>query len=221
MLTTIQADEILKTHRLASAGAPLAGAEAVIVALHGRGADARSILGLADVIAQPNVAFVAPQARFGAWYPQSFLAPIASNEPYLGEALTTVSMVLDSLRALGVAEQRIGLMGFSQGACLAVETAIRYPRAFGAIIAFSGGYIGPLDDGVRAVVGRLDGVPAFVGCSDIDAHIPLRRVKETSAHLVAMGSHVTERIYPGFGHAVNDDEIAFARSMLARMVSSA
>lgn len=212
------AGTILERHALRSAGAPLTRAKAVVLAIHGRGADAASILTLADVLAMPDIAFLAPEAAGRAWYPQSFIAPIAVNEPWLSRSLAQIASVLDALAAAGVPDGRIALLGFSQGACLALETAIRRPRPYGAVIGLSGGYIGPLGEERRSA-DRLDGASVFLGCSDIDSHIPLRRVQETTRLLTAMGAEVTERIYPGFGHAVNDDEIAESRRLLHRMTA--
>ncbi len=217
MLRADAANDLLARHRLAQAGAPLTRCKAVLVAVHGRGATAGSILGLTEVLAQPDVAALAPQAPGGSWYPHAFIAPLEANQPRLGEALTMVSSLLDDLLAAGVPVERLGLMGFSQGACLAIETAIRTPRRYGCVIGLSGGYIGPLDGSVRRPEGSLDGARAFLGCSDTDPHIPLQRVRETSALMRAMGADVVERIYPGFGHSVNDDEIAAARAMLVRI----
>jgi predicted esterase len=97
-----------------------------------------------------------------------------------------------------------------------LEHVARNPRRFGAVIAFAGGLIGPPGT-PRTYAGRLDGTPIFLGCSDVDPHIPLARVQESTAVLRGMGGVVTERIYPGFGHGVNDDEIAHARRLLQAM----
>ena len=211
---------ILQAHRLRAAGAPLHRARAVMVALHGRGADAASILSLAEVLAQPDIAFLAPEAPGRAWYPQSFIAPLQANEPWLSRSLAQVAALLDALTEAGAPDRRLGLIGFSQGACLALETAIRRPRPYGAVIGLSGGYIGPLD-APRQGQGRLDGAEVFLGCSDIDPHIPLQRVEETARLMAGMGAQVTSRLYRGFGHAVNDDEIGHARRLLAGMAGEA
>jgi phospholipase/carboxylesterase len=212
-----KADEILHAHQLVSSGAPLTRARAVMVCLHARGADAGSILSLADALAQPDIAFLAPQAMGRAWYPRPFIAPLAGNEPWLTRSLAQVTTTLDALAAAGIPDRLVGLLGFSQGACLAIETAIRRPRAYGAMIGFSGGYIGPMDGVMRTSDGSLAGAQVFLGCSDVDPHIPLARLKETAALMTAMDATVVERIYPGFGHGVNDDEIAQARAILARL----
>jgi phospholipase/carboxylesterase len=216
MISSLSANTLVQQFGLRTAGAPLAVAAAVVIAVHGRGADADSILGLADVLAQTGVAFVAPQAPMGAWYPQAFIAPIAANEPWLSQSLATIADIADALFQAGLPDERLCLLGFSQGACLALEAAIRRPRPYGAVIGFSGGYIGPLGS-ARQPQGQMEGARVFLGCSDIDSHIPLARLKDTTALMTAMGADVTERIYPGFGHAINEDEIVHARQLLATL----
>ena len=199
---------------LTMSGAPLARAKAVAVLLHGRGAPADSMLALSEVLAQPDLAYIAPQAPGGSWYPYSFLAPTEQNEPHLSRSLATVSNLLGTLSAQGFGAHRVVLLGFSQGGCLALEYAARNARRYGGVIGLSAGLIGP-EGTPRDYIGSLDGTRVFLGCSDIDAHIPLGRVQETSRILRALDGHVIERIYPGMGHTINDDEIRHVRGILA------
>jgi phospholipase/carboxylesterase len=199
-----------------ASGAPLASARAVVIMLHGRGATAEGILSLADVLAEPAIAYVAPQAPDGSWYPYSFLAPLAQNEPALSRALTTVGALIDAVADEGAPPERAVLLGFSQGGCLALEYAARNARRYGAVIGLSAGLIGP-DDTPRDYAGALSATPVFLGCSDVDAHIPLRRVQESTRVLRALGGEVRERIYPGMGHTINDDEIREVRGLIARI----
>jgi predicted esterase len=124
--------------------------------------------------------------------------------------------IVDQLQAQGLPAERIGLLGFSQGACLATEFAARNVRRYGCVLALSGGLIGPPGT-PRDYGGSLAGTPVFLGCSDIDPHIPLERVQESAAVLSGMGAEVDERIYPGMGHVVNDDEIAAVRELVRGM----
>ena len=195
-------------------GAPLAQAKAALVLVHGRGATAESILSLVPEIAQPGYAYLAPQAAGNTWYPYSFLAPIDSNEPYLSSALATLGAVLRNVADAGVPPERTVLLGFSQGACLALEFAARNAQRYGGVVGLSGGLIGP-DGTARDYAGALDGTPIFLGCSDIDAHIPLERVHETTVVLRRMGAAVDERIYKGMGHTINADELQAAKAALA------
>jgi predicted esterase len=189
-----------------------------MIMVHGRGAGPADMLGLAAVLAHPGFAYLAPAAAGGTWYPESFLAPIARNEPGISSGIAVVHGLIDRAVAGGVPEERIVLLGFSQGACLATTGAYRRPARYGGIVAFSGGLIGPPGT-TWPPAGSLAGTPAFLGCSDVDPHIPLERVDQTAAALAAMGAAVTRRIYPGMGHTVNDDEITFTRTLMERVAT--
>jgi predicted esterase len=197
-----------------AAGAPLAGARAAMVMVHGRGASADSILTLAPALAMDGVAFVAPQAAGGTWYPYGFMSPIAQNEPGITSGMRAIGRVLDQVAAAGIPPERTLLLGFSQGACLATEFAARHARRYGGVAGLSGGLIGP-DGTPRDYRGSLDGTPVFLGCSDVDGHIPAARVRESAEVLRRLGGEVTMRLYPGMGHLVNEDEIEAVRTMLA------
>jgi phospholipase/carboxylesterase len=206
--------------RVLVAGAALERAKAAMVLLHGRGGRAEDILGLAEALAVPEIAYLAPQAPGNTWYPLSFLAPLEQNEPSLSRALATVGAVVDSLVSAGQPAQRIVLMGFSQGGCLALEYAARNARRYGGLAGLSSGLIGP-PGSPRTYAGSLAGTPVFLGCSDIDGHIPEWRVHESTEVLRRLGAEVTERIYPGMGHTINDDEIGHVRRLLEAVVAGA
>lgn len=188
------------------AGPSIADARLVCVLLHGRGASAEDILGLARELSVADVAFVAPQAAGGTWYPYSFLASIQRNEPYLTSALRAVERLVDGLAGKKVSRDRIAIAGFSQGACLTLEFAARNAGRYAAVVALTGGLIGPPET-PRDYGGSFDGTPIFIGSSDVDPHVPLERVHESTAVLTRMGAVVDERIYPGMPHTVNQDEL--------------
>jgi len=197
-----------------TAGAPLAQARAAMVMIHGRGASAESILMLAEEFKQPDFAYLAPQAADGTWYPNRFLVPTASNEPWLSSALAVVGSVFGQIIATGIPAERIMLLGFSQGACLALEYAARNAQRYGGVVGLSGGLIGA-DDELRRDKGNFSDTPIFLGCSDVDFHIPKARVEHAAQTLKALGANVTMRLYPNMDHTVNHDEIKFVRSMMA------
>lgn len=204
---------------LAQAGAPLEAARAAVILVHGRGATAESMLPLAGELATgeaPEVAFLAPQAPGYTWYPYSFLAPITQNEPFLSNGLRILSDLFDLLEKSSLPPERVALAGFSQGACLSLEFAARHARRYGAVAGWSGALIGPPGFS-RTDPGWLAGTPVFLGCSDVDPHIPLDRVRETSRFLERLGAQVTTRIYPRMGHTVNEDEILFVRGMIEQI----
>jgi predicted esterase len=195
-------------------GAPIAEASVAMVMIHGRGADAADILGLAQLFERPDIAYLAPEAAGHVWYPNRFMAPVASNEPHLSSALAVVGRLVAAAGVAGVGPERIAILGFSQGACLALEFAARNPRRYAGVFALTGGLIGVRID-PATYTGSLEGTPVFIGSSDRDPHIPLQRVRESVAVFSALGAEVTERIYPGMGHTIVEDEIAHVRSILA------
>ena len=199
-------------------GEPLDQAQAVMVMIHGRGATAESILSLADALAQPGFAYLAPQAAGNTWYPNSFLSPLASNEPGLSSGMAVIASLFDSLALAGFPAERVILLGFSQGACLALEFAARHARRYGGLVGLSGGLIGP-EGTPRDYAGSLAGTPIFLGCSDVDPHIPQARVALSAEVLQKLGGAVTKRLYPGMGHLVNQDEIDFVRGMMQTLAA--
>lgn len=200
-----------------AAGTPADRARVAMVMVHGRGASAQSILTLAQALNRPGFAYVAPQASGNTWYPNSFLAPIPSNEPGISSGMQAIRDVLAQLESAGIPAERTVLLGFSQGACLALEFSARHARRYGGVAALSGGLIGP-DGTPRDYAGSLAGTPVFLGCSDVDAHIPKARVDLSAEVLERLGAEVTERIYPGMGHTVNEDEIAHVRAIMDRLL---
>jgi predicted esterase len=205
--------DVIARHDLRRVGAPPARAKGVVLLIHGRGASAESMLPLADVVAMPDLCYVAPQAEGYTWYPQSFMAPTAANEPYLSRALDRVAAIIADILESGIDAAQLAVVGFSQGACLASETVLRNPRPYGFVGVLSGGAIGPPGT-PRDYAGTLAGASIFLGCSDHDPHIPLARVQETTAVFTRLGASVTERIYPGSSHGINDDEVSHLRAGL-------
>jgi predicted esterase len=199
-----------------NAGKPLTQAKTAMILLHGRGGSAEDILSLADEVHASEMAYLAPQAAGYTWYPNRFTAPIVSNEPFLTSALERVDGLVQDILTAGIAPEKIVLLGFSQGACLALEYAARHARRFGGVIALSGGLIGETL-APALYTGNFAETPVFLGCSDVDPHIPLGRVRESSTLLKTLGATVTERIYPGLGHTVNQDEISFINGLIAAL----
>jgi phospholipase/carboxylesterase len=199
--------------RVLEAGDPLESARAAMILLHGRGATAEDIMTIASEVQARGWAYIAPQAAGSAWYPNPFTAPIESNEPYLSAALEMISRLVERVEAT-LPVHRMVMVGFSQGACLALEWCAQNARRYGAIAGLSGGLIGP-DGTPRDYGGDFDGTPVFLGCSDVDPYIGKGRVEEAAQVLGGMGGAVDLRFYPGMGHLVNGDEIAALRGLIA------
>ena len=199
-----------------TAGEPLDKAKAAMIMVHGRGASAEDILSLTPELNQPGFAYLAPQAAGYAWYPNSFLAPIASNEPGLSSGLAVIASLLEKLAEAGIPLERTIILGFSQGACLSLEFAARNARRYGGLAGLSGGLIGP-DGTPRDYPGSLDGTPVFLGCSDVDPHVPKKRVELSAEVLQRLGGNVTTRLYPRMGHTVNRDEIRQVQDIMSAL----
>lgn len=195
-------------------GEPFASAKAALVMVHGRGDSAEGILSLANALDVEEYALLAPQAAGFEWYPRPFLVPLEQNEPWLSSALAKIGTVLAQAAAVGIPPERTVLLGFSQGACLLLEYTARNAQRYGGIAGLAGALIGA-DGTPRDYRGSLAGTPVFLGCSDIDPHIPAERVRETATVLERLGGQVTMRFYPGLGHTVNQDEIDEVNRMLA------
>ncbi len=189
-------------------------ARIAVILVHGRGGSAAELLDLGADLGMSDVAWIAPQAAGQTWYPYSFLSPIERNEPGITSGLKVLSRLLEELGQSGMPAERVGILGFSQGACLSLEFAARHARRYAAIVGLSGGLIGPPGT-PRGYKGSMDETPVFLGCSDIDAHIPVERVRESAEVFRRLSAQVDERIYPGMGHTVNEDELAAVRALFA------
>lgn len=196
----------MHTKKVLTAGKPLQEASKALIMLHGRGADAQDILSLAEYLNVQDFALLAPQATNHTWYPYSFLAPQEQNEPWLSSALDVLKSILNDVITAGIAPENTYFLGFSQGACLALEFTTRHAQHFGGVVAFSGGLIGQqlnLDNYQQ----DFQQTPVFLGCSDIDPHIPLARVQESGEILKHNNANLMLKIYPRMGHTINEDEI--------------
>ena len=207
----------MREERVLTAGRDLADAAAAVILVHGRGGSGEGMLELARAIGGKDVAWLAPQAEGGSWYPYSFLAAIESNEPWLSASLDVLGRLVMQCGDAGLPTEQVALGGFSQGGCLSAEYAARNARRYGGLVILSGGLIGPPGT-PREYAGSFAGTPTLLGCSDVDPHIPVERVNETARVLSAMGAGVDERIYPGIGHTVVDDEIEAARTIVDGLV---
>jgi phospholipase/carboxylesterase len=203
-------------------GAPITEARAALILLHGRGATAEDIYSLGEAAAAdtPEVALIAPQAAGNAWYPQRFLAPTARNEPYLSSALGVIANLVAGLSENHIRYDRVIIAGFSQGACLALEFAVRKPRRYGGIVGLSGAIIGS-PGGPRRLTGSLGGAPVYLGCDEDDAHIPLASVEESAVVLTSLGAQVTKTIFKGLGHTVNAEELEVLKAMVRKAAATA
>ncbi|MEX0724363.1 MAG: dienelactone hydrolase family protein [Gracilimonas sp.] len=200
--------------QIAEGGVSSSEADAAMIMIHGRGATAPSIVQLANEFdTNKKLTLRAPQASGNTWYPYSFLENTEKNEPGLSSGLQKIYDIVQDLKSEGFSEDQIYFLGFSQGACLASEFVARHPNKYAGLIALSGGVIGDSVD-ISNYEGDLKGTPVFMGCSDIDPHIPKERVNESEKIFDKLNASVTKKLYPGMGHLVNEDEIKHINDML-------
>jgi phospholipase/carboxylesterase len=197
---------------LTEKGRVIESADKAMILLHGRGASARDIMLLADEFCDDRFYIAAPQATNNTWYPYSFMAPESDNEPWLSSAVNTVKSLIDDV-SRHIPVDQIYLMGFSQGACLAVEVAARYARQYAGIAAFTGGLIGETIDSDK-YSGDFAGTPVYLANSDRDPHIPVSRSEESKRILEIMGGKVTLEIYPGMPHTIIREEIEKVKEIM-------
>lgn len=202
---------------LITAGAPLDAAEAALILVHGRGATAQSIVRMTDEFHQHGVAYFAPQAARNTWYPNAFTAPVESNEPGRSSGLQAIDDAVTEATEAGIPTDRVMILGFSQGACLASEYVARNPQRYGGLAVLSGALIGETID-PDDYEGDLEGTPVFLGCSDVDPHIPKKRVNESAEIFEQLNGNVTKRLYEGMSHGINQDEIEYVSGMVASLV---
>ncbi|MDN3674367.1 dienelactone hydrolase family protein [Flavobacterium branchiarum] len=196
-----------------TAGIPLNEAKKALIMLHGRGATPHDILSIAKYLNVDEFALVAPQAANRTWYPYSFLVPTNENEPYFSNSLEAIHQVLVAIQQNGIEKENIYFLGFSQGACLALEFTARNAAKYGGVVAFTGGLIG---DKVyeEHYHGNFENTPIFIGTSDPDFHVPVERVNDSEALLKKMGANVTKKIYDNMGHTISHDEISIANELI-------
>ncbi len=194
-------------------GEPLAEASGAVILLHGRGGSADDILSLARELFRPGLVYLAPQAADNSWYPNSFLAPVAQNQPWLTSALRKVEAMLKIANDAGIFADRIVIGGFSQGACLGTEFVANHPQRYAGLLAFTGGLIGPPDADL-AHQGNLAGTPAFFGSGDPDPRVPWERVQKSARIFTEMGAKVTLRRYANRPHSISPEEIDLARLLI-------
>ena len=196
-----------------AAGKNLNEAGKVLIMIHGRGGSAEDIISLAAHLQVTDYALLAPQATGNTWYPYSFMAPPAQNEPWLSSALNVVKDLVEDLESKGFKREQIYFLGFSQGACLTLEFVARHAAKYGGVVAFTGGLIG---DKINRdnYKGDFQNTPVFIGTSNPDPHVPIERVYATTNILKDMNASVTEKVYEGMGHTISQDEVDQANNLV-------
>ncbi|MBK1438524.1 dienelactone hydrolase family protein [Parapedobacter sp. ISTM3] len=199
--------QIIQTGKLA------AHAKKAVVLLHGRGSTAQGILSLQRHLHVEDALLFAPQATNNSWYPYSFLAPVANNQPALDSGLALLDEVVAEAAGHGITPDQLYFVGFSQGACLTLEYVARRAKRYGGVIAFTGGLIGETLN-MANYQGNFDGTPILITAGDNDPHVPLYRIGESVVVLREMGADVKMEIYPQKPHSISADETLLANEFV-------
>lgn len=199
------------------------GAGALVVFLHGYGADGSDLLGLADVLAThlPGVAFMAPDAPercvgggFGyQWFPIPWLdgSPQAAAEAGLDAAASDLNGFLDArLAEEGLAPERLVLIGFSQGAMMSLHVAPRRPQAVAGVVAISGRLLRPEALAAEAVVKP----PVLLMHGDQDPVVPFEDMGRAGDALVGAGFPTYGHVMKGTGHGIAPDGLGVTLQFL-------
>ena len=202
----------MNTLQILTGGKPLVQAERALILLHGRGGTAEGIISLANEFCDDTFHLIAPQAEDSQRYPFTFLAPEEKNEPWLTNSVNGIKSIITEIEQ-HIPAANIYIMGFSQGACMSLETTARFAQRYAGVAAFSGGLIGNI---IRAekYSGSFDGTPVFIGNSDMDPHIPLSRSRESAELIRSMGANVTFKVYPGMSHTITREEIETVKKLI-------
>lgn len=191
-------------------GVPLAEAKALCVFIHGRGQTPE----LMDdhVIARlrtPGIAYVLPRAPSGSWYQARAIDPLSDlTRRELGASLDLIKSVVDGLPS-GLP---LLLGSFSQGACVALEFAMRYGPWNGGLAALTGCRVGVATDARPA--SDLSGMPAYLSNSNKDGWIPLSNWSEAVETFGNAGARLRTDVFPGRQHEVSDTETGVLDQML-------
>lgn len=195
------------------AGLRIEEAKKAIILVHGRGGDARGMVDLKEYLPLQDFAILAPKATNNTWYPFGFMSPLSANEPWLSSAIDTIHGLIDEVVGAGIPSEQIFLAGFSQGACLTLESVARKAQRYGGVMAFTGGLIGDTIDPSR-YKGQFNGTPIFISTGDPDPHVPVQRVMESTAELKKLGATVNQQIFKGKPHTIIDEEIRLASKLI-------
>jgi phospholipase/carboxylesterase len=185
------------------AGEPQASATAFCVFAHGRGQSPEAMdEHILRRIASPQVAFVLPRATNGAWYDARAIEPLSEKtESQLSSSLAQLHAIVANLPN----DRPIVVAGFSQGACLSIEYALRFGGWNGALVAFTGCRVGATSD--KRPLAGLSGLPAYVSGAPADPWIPLNAFSHAVHDLGAAGARLRADVFPQRGHEVSDTEV--------------
>jgi len=200
------------------------GPHPTVIALHGWGANALDLLGLAPQLADGRLLVLCPQgpipvatgpASVGyGWFPISMGAP-PDPEAFRNATAALNGFVADSMQHYPIAPDRLALVGFSQGGAMVYALTAAAPARFAAVAALSTW----LPPGVLDQTGRaaepLAGLPVLVQHGATDALVPIERARDAVDQLRQAGAAVRYREY-GIGHEISAESLRDLDAFLAQ-----
>jgi len=201
--------------------------EQLVILLHGVGSNGDDLIGLAPFFQKilPGALFVSPNA------PQAFdMAPAGMQEAYQWFSLQDMSPearlagtqtsapILDAfidekLAEIGLTDDKLALVGFSQGTMMSLYVGPRRANQMAGIIGYSGMLIGAemLADSIKSRP------PVLVVHGDADEVVPVDALTMTVEGLKGVGIDVRHHISPGLGHGLDDAGIRLGMEFLANI----
>ncbi|MBN3574527.1 alpha/beta hydrolase [Vibrio neptunius] len=201
-------------YTLSTAGAPLSDDNPVVILLHGRRQTEDDMANLIDKLALTEATYYLPSAPETTWYPRGFTRDLNDNQPLLDQGLEVIDQILQAILSQGVKRQRIWIIGFSQGACMAAEFVRRALQPLGGAIVYTGGLFGPECPVASAPKPVFEGMPMLLSGSHTDTWVPAERVTQTATYFGQLGAQVHLEIASERAHHVSQAEIELARGLI-------
>jgi phospholipase/carboxylesterase len=203
----------------ASGGAP----RQIVILVHGYGSNGQDLIGLVPYwrAALPDAVFISPNAPErcpGApggfqWWALSTLSPPERSEGVRRAAPVLDAFIDQQLNRFGLGEDKLALVGFSQGTMMSLHVAPRRERQIAGVVGFSG----MLADPSAPTAELKSRPPVLLTHGDADPVLPIAFFHEAKASLEQLGFDVTSHVSRGLGHSIDMDGLRLGQTFLTRI----